>query len=117
MAQKVQITLEDDLDGSEATETVTFSLDGETYEIDLNDAHAAELRDALAASEGAARRVGRGGGSGASRRGAGRPSRAAGSADKQRVQDIREWARTNGHKVSERGRLSAAVVEAYEAAH
>ena len=48
MAQKIQIVLEDDLDGSEASQTVTFGLDGTTYEIDLNDAHADELREALA---------------------------------------------------------------------
>jgi hypothetical protein len=49
MAQKVHIVLEDDLDGSAATETVSFGLDGKTYEIDLNDKNAAKLRDALAA--------------------------------------------------------------------
>lgn len=114
MAQKVHIMLEDDLDGSDATETISFSLDGASYEIDLNDAHAAELRDAFAPYAGAARRAGRSGGSAPARRSAGR---AGGNGDKQRVQEIREWARTHGHKVSERGRLSAVVVEAYEAAH
>ena len=114
MAQKVHIMLEDDLDGSDASETIAFSLDGASYEIDLNDAHAAELRDAFAPYVGAARRAGRSGGSAAARRSAGR---SGGNGDKQRVQEIREWARTHGHKVSERGRLSAVVVEAYEAAH
>jgi hypothetical protein len=114
MAQKVQIMLEDDLDGSEATETISFSLDGASYEIDLNDTHAAELRDVFAPYVGAGRRAGRSAGSAASRRSAGRTG---GNGDKQRVQEIREWARTHGHKVSERGRLSAAVVEAYKAAH
>lgn len=47
MAQKVQIILEDDLDGSEATETVAFGLDGSQYEIDLNDKHAAAFRKAM----------------------------------------------------------------------
>jgi hypothetical protein len=112
MAQKVQVMLVDDIDGSEATETVAFSLDGSSYEIDLNDAHAAELRDAFAPWVGAARRAG--GRSTSARGGRGRSS---GAGDRQRVQEIREWARTHGHKVSERGRLSAAVIEAYDAAH
>ena len=58
MAQKVHIVLEDDLDGSDATETVTFGLDGTTYEIDLNDKNAGKLRDALAPYVGHARGVG-----------------------------------------------------------
>ena len=64
MAQKVHIVLEDDLDGSPATETVSFGLDGKTYEIDLNDKNAGKLRDALAQYVGAGRSVG-----GARRRG------------------------------------------------
>lgn len=56
MAQKVHIVLEDDLDGSEATETVSFALDGATYEIDLNDDHAAQLREALAVYVGHGRK-------------------------------------------------------------
>ena len=65
MAQKVHIVLVDDLDGSEATESVSFGLDGTSYEIDLNDANAARLRDALAEFVGHGRKVGS-----ASRRGA-----------------------------------------------
>ncbi|MBW3640362.1 MAG: Lsr2 family protein [Actinobacteria bacterium] len=118
MAQKVNVVLVDDLDGSEAVETVSFTLDGSSYEIDLNRANAAALRDALAPWVGAARRAGRTTSAPASRRssrGGSRPA-AAGS-DRGRVQAIREWARTNGHNVSERGRLSADVLAAYEAAH
>ena len=48
MAQKVQVLLVDDLDGSEASSTISFGLDGTDYEIDLNASHAAELRAALA---------------------------------------------------------------------
>ena len=114
MAQKVQVLLVDDLDGTEAHETVAFSLDGTSYEIDLTDEHAAELRDAFAPWVGAARRAG---GRSSSPRSAGARRASSGNGDKQRVQEIREWARTHGHKVSERGRLSATVVEAYEAAH
>jgi hypothetical protein len=123
MAQKVQVLLVCDLhdttdgDEVEGSETVAFGLDGSSYEIDVCEEHAGELRDAFAPYVGAARRAGRAPVAPSQRR-AGRPSsgRATGS-DKQRVQDIREWARTNGHKVSERGRLSAAVIEAYDAAH
>ncbi len=114
MAQKVQVLLVDDLDGGEADETVSFALDGTTYEIDLTDEHAAQLRDAFAPWVGAARRAG-GGRAGA--RSTGRSRSSSGGADRERVQEMREWARNNGHKVSERGRLSAAVTEAYEAAH
>ena len=70
MAQRVNIVLEDDLDGSEADETVTFALDGVTYEIDLNAKNAAALRDALAQYVGHARRA-------AGRRAAGRPAGSA----------------------------------------
>src|SRR3954453_15049849 len=107
MAQKVHITLEDDLDGGEATETVSFGLDGRTYEIDLNDKNAKALRDSLARYVGAGRR------SGGSR----------GTAAKRRTQvgttarEIRDWARSNGHKVPDRGRIPADVREAFEAAH
>ncbi len=119
MAQKVNVVLVDDLDDSEASETVSFSLDGTDYEIDLNDGNAAQLRDAVAPYVGAARRANRGtSGSGAARRSGRSSSRPAPSgSDRERTQAIREWARTSGHKVSERGRLSSTVIEAYEAAH
>jgi hypothetical protein len=107
MAQKVQITLVDDLDGSPADETVSFSLDGSAYEIDLSAAHAAALRDALAGYVGAARRVG-------GRRVAGAKRASRGSSD---TAEIRAWAKAHGHQVSERGRVSAAVRSAYEQAH
>ena len=120
MAQKVQVLLVCDLheDEVEGVETVAFGLDGSSYEIDTCEQHAADLRDAFAPFVGAARRAGRP----APTSGARRPSRgsarpAAGGSDRERVQAIREWARSNGHKVSERGRLSSSVIEAYEAAH
>ncbi|MDQ6715697.1 MAG: Lsr2 family protein [Actinomycetota bacterium] len=110
MAQRVQIVLEDDLDGGDAAETVTFGLDGVTYEIDLNEKNAAKLRDNLASWVGHARR------SGGRRAGARRP----GSAPAGRRTDlsaVREWARKNGHQVSDRGRVSAVVQQAYDKAH
>ena len=108
MAQKVNIVLVDDLDGSEATETISFGLDGTTYEIDLNDKNAAKLRDALSAYVGHARKVGA-----APRRG--RRSAAAGNGPS--AKEIRDWARSNGYDVPARGRVSADVREAYSAAH
>jgi nucleoid-associated protein Lsr2 len=111
MAQRVNIVLEDDLDGSEADETVTFALDGVTYEIDLNAKNAAALRDALAQYVGHARRA-------AGRRAAGRPAGSGRSGGGKRdLGDVREWARSNGHQVSDRGRISAEVQAAYDKAH
>lgn len=110
MAQRVHIVLEDDIDGSKAEETVTFGLDGVTYEIDLSTANAAKLRDELAAWVGHARRV-RGGGNGR------RTASARGTGPKEDLNAIREWGRSNGYKVSDRGRVSAEVREAYASAH
>ena len=108
MAQKVNIVLVDDLDGSEATETVSFGLDGTTYEIDLNDANAASLREALSGYVGHARKVT----GGAARRG-----RRSGGGSSSNTKDVREWAKAQGMEVSERGRISADVQQAYDAAH
>ena len=111
MAQKVQVILVDDIDGGAADETVSFSLDGVSYEIDLSTKNAAALRDGLAQYVGTARKVGSrsSGGRGSARR------RTAGGDN--RTAQIREWARSNGHAVNERGRISAKVVEAYDKAH
>ena len=110
MAQKIHIVLEDDLDGSEATETVTFGLDGTTYEIDLNDKNAAKLRDALAPYVGHGRKVGA-----APRRSGARKAVAGGAGPS--AKEIRDWARSNGYDVPDRGRVSADVRSAYDAAH
>jgi hypothetical protein len=106
MAQKVHITLEDDLDGGDATETVSFGLDGRSYEIDLNDKNAKAPRDALARYVGAARR------SGGSRATASKRRTQVGTS----AREIRDWARSNGHKVPDRGRIPSDVREAFEAA-
>jgi hypothetical protein len=118
MAQRVHVLLVCDLhaDEIEGTETVGFGLDGSSYEIDVCDQHAAELRDTFAPFVGAARRAGRSGG-GAGRRGGRTGGRAGASGDKQRVAEIRAWARAHGHQVSERGRIAASVRQAYESAH
>ncbi|WP_201465522.1 histone-like nucleoid-structuring protein Lsr2 [Janibacter melonis] len=109
MAQRVQVILEDDIDGGPADETVTFGLDGATYEIDLNERNAAALRDAMAAYVGAGRRSG-------GRRSTRRKSSDSGSSSSSGTSEIREWARANGYEVSERGRISAEVKAAYEKA-
>nr|KEP23721.1 hypothetical protein DA06_05425 [Georgenia sp. SUBG003] len=110
MAQKVQVQLIDDIDGAPADETVTFALDGITYEIDLTDAHAKALRESFAEWVGHARRAG--GRRAPAKRGGGGTSRPA-SSDAGK---IRDWARENGYEVSERGRISAEIREAYERA-
>lgn len=118
MAQKIHIVLEDDLDGSEATETVSFGLDGTSYEIDLNDEHAEQLRGALATYVGHARKVSgtRRGGSGGGRRSGGSSSSSSNGSGPS-AKEVREWARENGYEVPDRGRVSAEVREAYDAAH
>ena len=107
MAQRINIVLVDDIDGSEASQTVNFGLDGASYEIDLNDANAAALRDALSGYVGHARKV-----TGASRRG---PRRSAGGASNTKA--VRAWAKGQGLTVSERGRTSAEGQKGYAAAH
>ena len=117
MARKVQVILSDDLDENvPADETVSFSLDGTNYEIDLSDKNAEELRDAFSRYVQAARKVGRGGGR-ASGGGRSRATGGGGRMDREQAGAIRDWARKNGHAVSDRGRIPASVVEAYEAAH
>ncbi len=117
MARKVQVILSDDLDENlSADETVSFALDGTSYEIDLAEKNAKELRDAFARYVSAARKVGRGAGR-SSGGGRSRATGGGGRMDREQAGAIRDWARKNGHPVSDRGRIPASVVEAYEAAH
>jgi hypothetical protein len=111
MAQRVNVVLVDDIDGSDATETVSFALDGVDYEIDLSDEHAGDLRNAVSLYIGHARRTG-------GRRKSGRRTASSGSSEGAGTSaaDIRAWARENGWTVPERGRVSADVREAYAAA-
>lgn len=111
MAQKVKVLLIDDIDGSDAEETVSFAVDGVSYEIDLNAANAAELREAFARWIGHARK------SGGRRAPARRSSSASSSSTGSETGPIREWARANGYKVSDRGRIPADIREAYAAAN
>ena len=108
MSQKVHIVLVDDIDQSDAEETVTFGLDGKEYAIDLNTKNAQSLRDALAPYVAHGRPV--------SSRG-GRRSSSKAAAGGTAPSEIRAWARDNGFDVPERGRVAAEVREAYAAAH
>ncbi|MFF5448830.1 Lsr2 family protein [Streptomyces sp. NPDC012888] len=107
MAQKVQVLLVDDLDGGTADETVTFALDGKSYEIDLTSANAAKLRSALEEFVKAGRRTGRT----SAGRAKGPRAASAGSPD---TAEIRAWAKAQGLSVNDRGRVPADIREAYE---
>ena len=107
MAKTVNVVITDDLDGSPGAETVSFGIDGHSYEIDLGQKNLAKLQKSLQPFIDAGRRT--------AHRRAAKPARgAAPGADRAAV---REWAASQGVKVSERGRLSAEVLTKYEAAH
>jgi hypothetical protein len=110
VAKKVQVLLVDDLDGGSADETVSFSLDGVSYEIDLSAKNAGKLREAFGEYLGAARKAGR-----VTARSTGRQAGTA-AADREQNQAIRAWAKKKGMAVSERGRIPAEIVEKYHAA-
>jgi hypothetical protein len=106
MAQVIKVRLVDDIDGSDADESVSFTIDGKSLEIDLSREHAGRLREAFAPYIAAARR--------GDRQPARRQQRMSTSkAQSQDTGQIREWAAANGFKVSARGRISAEVMEAY----
>ena len=110
MAQKVTVQLVDDVDGGAADETVTFGLDGMSFEIDLSAAHAAQLRDSLATWISAARKNK----AAAAKRGAAPKAKNSEGLD---LTAVREWARAAGHAVSDRGRISSTLLDQYRAAH
>ncbi|TCJ32251.1 Lsr2 family protein [Parafrankia sp. BMG5.11] len=113
MAQKTIVSLIDDFSGETADETLRFGLDGAQYEIDLSETNTTQLREALAAFVTAARRSG--GRTAGGRRGPRTASpRSAGT---DRTADIREWARSNGYTVSDRGRIASTIVEAFDKTH
>jgi hypothetical protein len=106
MAQKVQVSFVDDLDGSEAEGTVRFGLDGAEYEIDLNGEHAAALRQVLARYAEHARKA-----MGAARRPARAPRRS-----REDATAVREWAKAQGFQIADRGRVPGEIVAKYRAA-
>ena len=108
MAQVTTVRLVDDLDGGEADQSISFTLDGRALEIDLSSENAGKLREIFAPYIAAARR------------GDGRPARThprtatASTAPREATVLIREWAAANGLTVAARGRISAEVLQAYE---
>jgi hypothetical protein len=112
MAQITEVRLLDDLDGGVAAESVAFSLDGKSYEIDLSEKNAAALRDAFAPFVGSARRAG--GSAGLSRPRMSARSSVGSGRPRAETAAIREWATVNGLDVSARGRIASSVLEAYE---
>jgi hypothetical protein len=106
MAQKIQTLFIDDIDGTEAEGTVRFGLNGTDYEIELSAAHVADLRDALAPFIAASRKAPR-----APRR-LGRVGRKA-AAGGLNTSEVREWAKTQGIEVKDRGRVRAEIVAKY----
>ena len=106
MAQKISIQLIDDIDGTDAAESVSFALDGQSYVIDLSETNASKLRNALAPYVAHAQRDIKG-----------RSSRGRGSRTGSTASDIRAWARSAGYDVPDRGRVSAEIKAAYDAAH
>ena len=103
MASKVIVRLEDDLDGSEADETIKFALDGTEYEIDLSEQNASSMRKALGNYVSHARKVG------------GR-TRKATTGTAPDLKAVRAWAASNGIELSTRGRIPGTVLEQYRAA-
>ncbi|MFT3832834.1 MAG: Lsr2 family protein [Micropruina sp.] len=108
MARQTVVTHIDDIDGTPAAETLTFAIDGVDYEIDLSEANAMSLREGLRTYTRAGRRTGAP---------VSRPSgRAVARTDKEQLDAMRRWARENGYEVSDRGRISNAVRDAYNSA-
>ena len=107
MAQRTIIVMEDDLDGSEATQSISLTVNGVDYQLDLSDKNATKLHKALDPYLNAARRVG------------GRKRSNASKANSNGVVDnkaVRAWSASNGIELSSRGRIPATVIERYRAA-
>lgn len=113
MAQKVIVELVDDIDGSEAHDTVSFGLDGTVFEIDLSAQNAERLRLVLDPYIEAGRKTGAAPRQGRSRGGA---PVVRSTADRDEAKRMREWALANGYEVSDRGRIPIDIVNAFNAA-
>jgi hypothetical protein len=107
MARQQVVTFTDDITGKQADETVSFGLDGTTYEIDLSTKNATKLRDALQPFRSAARKAG----TPLTRKGRAKSS----TGNRERSAEIRAWAKAHGIEVSERGRIGGKVAEAFAA--
>ena len=104
MVSKRSVVVTDDFDGSEGATTVRFGLDGREYEVDLSAENEAEFREFLNHYTAVGRKLTR----------SGRAYRDVASPPDSRA--VRAWAQANGVEVSPRGRISADVLAAYEAA-
>jgi hypothetical protein len=104
MAQRVEVILEDDIDGSPAGETVRFALNGTSYEIDLSSENALALRSSLGRYIEHARKA------------PGGPAQARVPRKRTDTSAMREWAGAHGKQISDRGRVPASVMKEYEAA-
>lgn len=111
MVSRTTVTVHDDIDNSEGASTIPFAYKGTSYEIDLGEKNQAALDKALSKYLGVARKVSRSGAA-PTRRGSG-----AAAGRRSDLAEIRAWARENGLDVSERGRISGEVQQAYDAAH
>ncbi len=110
MAKQTTVTVTDDMDGSTNAKEVTFSLNGESWTIDLNAKNRAALDKALKPYIAKASKQGR-------RRSVSASRKTTRPASRTDLAAVRDWANSNGHHVSDRGRISATVQQAYDAAH
>ncbi len=110
MAKHTTVTVTDDLDGSANAKEVTFSLNGQSWSIDLSAKNRSALEKALKPYIAKATKQGRPRPSSSAKKTTRRASRTDLAA-------VRDWAKSNGHQVSDRGRVSATVQQAYDAAH
>jgi Lsr2 len=113
VAKRTIHMLIDDLDGGTADETITFSIDGIQYQIDLSAKNATKMRKALARYIDAGTRIGR------SPRDPARPTaggrRAPATVDRDQNRTIRQWAHSKRIDVSDRGRIKQEIVDRYHA--
>lgn len=110
MATTTTVSVTDDIDGSPNATTVRFAYDGVYYELDLAKKNKGGFDKAIKPYIDAARKAPANG----ARKGTVTRTRKSSTVD---LAAIRTWAADNGHQVSDRGRIAAAVVEAYNAAH
>ena len=117
MARQTTVTVTDDLDGSANAKEVSFGLDGTSWTIDLSAKNRAALEKALKPyiAKGTRQSTRRSGGR-AGRTGQGARRAASGPA-RTNLAEVRAWAKSNGYAVSDRGRISAEVQQAFDSAH
>lgn len=106
MARRTTVELIDDIDGGAADETIEFSVNGKAWIIDLNTTNAQQFYEQLDGWQRYARRAG-----------SGRTAAPSRKHDPEFLNRVREWARENGHEVSDRGRIKGTIMDAYREAH